>query len=81
MEVRRKSKLLDQAKKFVVKGEDELDLLEADPEKENYINNYRKYLINFAACGRKKVNNYVQGLAEAYTISQIEPIEELLEEH
>lgn len=38
----------------MIKNQDELDLLEVDPEKEKYLNQYRKNILAFAMCGRKK---------------------------
>jgi hypothetical protein len=52
--VKRKSKVIDQAKKLLIKNSDDLDILEVDPEKDNFINHYRKNIILFASCGKKK---------------------------
>jgi hypothetical protein len=45
---------LDQAKKLTIKNSDDLDILENDPDKDNFVNNYRKNIILFASCGKKK---------------------------
>lgn len=62
MNVNKKCRVLEQAKKFVVKSQDELDLLEIDPEKENFQSKYRKNIINFALCGRRKAMQCLQSL-------------------
>lgn len=54
MEGKKKTKIYEQAKKLIVKSQDDCDLLENDPEKDSYMNNYRKKIINFANCGRKR---------------------------
>ncbi len=56
LDVARKSKAIDQGKKLVIKNSDELDILEADTEKENYLSNYRKNIVLFATCGKKRSN-------------------------
>ena len=57
MEGKKKTKIYEQAKKLIVKSQDDCDLLENDPEKDNFMSNYRKNIINFANCGRKRQNN------------------------
>ena len=54
MEGKKKTKIYEQAKKLIVKSQDDCDLLENDPEKDSYMSNYRKNIINFANCGRKR---------------------------
>lgn len=53
-EIKKRCKAVDQAKKLTIKNSDDLDILEIDPQKENYLNNYRKNITIFASCGRRK---------------------------
>lgn len=39
-------------RKYSIKNKDELELLDADPQKEDFINNYKKNLLRFAYCGK-----------------------------
>ena len=83
LQTKKKSKVFDQAKKFVIKSQDDLDLLEVDPQKENFINRYRKNIINFAVCGRKRqINLNLGSISDLGGVSQIDlQAEQILEEH
>jgi hypothetical protein len=72
LEAKKKVKIYEQAKKLAVKSQDDCDLLEADPEKENYMSHYRRNIMHFASCGRRRPQMTVNsiGLTEL-TISQL----------
>lgn len=71
MEGLKKVKVFSQAKKLTIKSQDDCDLLEADPEKEHFMNQYRKNIFHFATCGlRKHMANSIT-LAE-FSLDQLE---------
>lgn len=78
LEGKRRLKIFDQAKKFLIKTQDECDLLEADPEKEDFMVQYRKNISHLATCGKRK--NVINSITlSELALSQLElPAEELL---
>lgn len=69
---------MDQARKLAVKSQEDGDLLEADPEKEQFITHYKRNIIRLATCGRRQMAAVT--LADI-SLSQLELApEELLEE-
>ena len=79
-EIKKRCKAIDQAKKLTIKNSDDLDILEIDPQKENYHNNYRKNIIFFASCGRRRSPlQQISSLMPVDAPSTIEIAEEVLE--
>lgn len=46
---------MEQARRLAVKSQDDCDLLEADPEKEQFITQYKKHIVRLATCGRRQL--------------------------
>jgi hypothetical protein len=80
-EVKRRCRTLEQAKKLTIKNSDDLDILEADPQKESYLSSYRLNIAFLTSCGRRKPS--IQQMSSLQLVempSTIEPLEEMLEE-
>lgn len=54
IEVRKRLAVEDMARNLFIKNQDELDLLDVDPEKEAHLNRYRRNIVTMALCARKK---------------------------
>jgi hypothetical protein len=80
-ELRRKCRAVEQAKKLLIKSAEELDILEADPEKDQYLAAYRRSIFLFASCGHRR-SPLQQAIGSVVLIEPppTEPLEEVLEE-
>ena len=58
LEAKRKVRVTENAEKFVVRSQDDTYLLDIDPEKENYMNKYKKSIFKLAMGKKTNLKKY-----------------------